>query len=66
MMDVILDFYNEALKAVGAGVPFTKIAASDIITKMIRMKTDFGNEEAEKLVDLKQEIKRELKLLTEL
>ena len=66
MMDVILDFYDEALKAVGAGVPFTKIAASDIITKMIRMKTDFGNEEAEKLVDLKQEIKRELKLLTEL
>ena len=66
MMDVILDFYNEALKAVGAGVPFTKIAASDIITKMIRMKTDFGNEEAEKLLDLKQEIKRELKLLTEL
>lgn len=66
MMDVILGFYDEALKAVGAGVPFTKIAASDIITKMIRMKTDFGNEEAEKLVDLKQEIKRELKLLTEL
>ncbi|MBO4552992.1 V-type ATP synthase subunit A [bacterium] len=66
MMDVILDFYDEALKAVGAGVPFTKIAASDIITKMIRMKTDFGNEEAEKLMDLKQEIKRELKLLTEL
>jgi len=66
MMDVILDFYDEALKAVGAGVPFTKIAASDIITKMIRMKTDFGNEEAEKLIDLKQEIKRELKLLTEL
>ena len=63
MMDVILDFYDEALKAVGAGVPFTKIAASDIITKMIRMKTDFGNEEAEKLIDLKQEIKRELKLL---
>ena len=66
MMDVILDFYDEALKAVSAGVPFTKIAASDIITKMIRMKTDFGNEEAEKLIDLKQEIKRELKLLTEL
>ena len=66
MMDVILGFYDEALKAVSAGVPFTKIAASDIITKMIRMKTDFGNDEAEKLIDLKQEIKRELKLLTEL
>ena len=66
MMDVILGFYDEALKAVSAGVPFTKIAASDIITKMILMKTDFGNEEAEKLIDLKQEIKRDLKLLTEL
>ena len=66
MMDVILYFYAEALKVVEAGTPFTKIAASDIVTKIIRMKTDFGNEEAEKLSGLKEEIRKELKILTEI
>ncbi|MBR5623575.1 V-type ATP synthase subunit A [bacterium] len=66
MMDVILYFYEQALKVVDGGTPFTKIAASDLVTKIIRMKTDYGNEEAEKLANLKEEITKELKLLQEM
>jgi len=46
-------------------VTFTKIAASDIINRLIRMKTDFGNEEAEKIAGMIEEIKKELTRLSE-
>ena len=65
MMEVILYFYEASLKAVEGGVTFTKIAASDIINRLIRMKTDFGNEEAEKITGLIEEIKKELTRLSE-
>ena len=65
MMEVILCFYEASLKAVEGGVTFTKIAASDIINRLIRMKTDFGNEEAEKITGMIEEIKKELTRLSE-
>ena len=65
MMEVILYFYEASLKAVEGGVTFTKIAASDIINRLIRMKTDFGNEEAEKITGMIEEIKKELTRLSE-
>jgi len=65
MMEVILYFYEASLKAVEGGVTFTKIAASDIINRLIRMKTDFGNEEAEKIAGMIEEIKKELTRLSE-
>jgi hypothetical protein len=62
-MDVILHFHHVAEEVIKAGVPCVRILDLEVLTEIIRMKTDFPSSEAERLSKLKDEVEYVLKNL---
>ncbi|NLF39164.1 V-type ATP synthase subunit A [bacterium] len=56
MMDLILHFHEVAGKAVADGVPCVRILGLDIITQIIRMKTNISNDDAGKITAMKEQV----------
>ncbi|MHA1574777.1 MAG: ATP synthase beta subunit C-terminal domain-containing protein, partial [Alphaproteobacteria bacterium] len=56
MMDIILYFHEKANATILKGVPSVRILELEILTQIIRMKTNFSNDELDKISKLKEEI----------
>lgn len=56
MMSVILHFHDAAGKVIERGVPCVRILGLEIMTRIIRMKTDISNENAEEISRITEEI----------
>jgi V/A-type H+-transporting ATPase subunit A len=56
MMDVILHFHRAALRVIEQGVPCVRILGLDILPRIIRIKTDISNKDAESISKIKEEI----------
>jgi V/A-type H+-transporting ATPase subunit A len=56
MMDVILHFHRAALRVIEHGVPCVRILGLDILPRIIRIKTDVSNKDAETISKIKDEI----------
>lgn len=56
LLKLLVEFYQEALKALRAGVGLDTIRAMSIIPKLLRAKFEIRNEEVEKLETLREEM----------
>ncbi len=56
MMDIILYFHEKANVIISKGVPSVRILELEILTQIIRMKTNFSNDELDKISKMKEEI----------
>jgi V/A-type H+-transporting ATPase subunit A len=59
LLKLFVEFYQEALKALRAGVGLDTIRAMSIIPKLLRAKFEIRNEEVEKLETLREEMLNE-------
>ncbi len=60
MLKMFVNFYEQALAAIGRGVKIEDIRALKVITKMLRAKYMIRNEELEKFDELEAEIRSEI------
>lgn len=61
MMKAILKLYDQSREAVDRGVPFSKIAATGIFEKVIKMKYEIPNDKPKLFLDLDVEIEQTVK-----
>ena len=61
MMKAILKLYDRSREAVDRGVPFSKIAATGIFEKVIKMKYEIPNDKPKLFLDLDVEIEQTVK-----
>jgi len=64
LLKLFVEFYQEALKALKAGVSLDSIRAMSIISKLLRAKFEIRNEEVEKLETLREEMLNEFKKIS--
>jgi V/A-type H+-transporting ATPase subunit A len=63
MLKMFVNFYEQALAAIGRGVKIEDIRALKVITKMLRAKYMIRNEELDKFDELEAEIRSEIEAL---
>jgi len=64
LLKIFVEFYQEALKALRAGVGLDTIRAMSIIPKLLRAKFEIRNEEVEKLEKLREEMLNEFQKIS--
>jgi V/A-type H+-transporting ATPase subunit A len=64
LLKLFVEFYQEALKALRAGVGLDTIRAMSIIPKLLRAKFEIRNEEVEKLETLREEMLNEFQKIS--
>ena len=65
MLKIIVEFYRRGLEAIRAGVPLVFLKKIAAYRKITRMKFSVANEELEKLDEIYEEMKEEIKELAE-
>ena len=65
MMRVILHLYDAALRVVSAGVPIGRVLETGLFDRVVRIKYDIKNDEAEALDTYPAEIDRVLGAIVE-
>jgi len=63
MMQVILHFYDRARRVISRGAPIFKVTDLPVLTRIMRMKTEIGNDQMEKFDSLIQEIDHQMEEL---
>ncbi|NPV53834.1 MAG: V-type ATP synthase subunit A [Firmicutes bacterium] len=65
MLDIILHFYERARELLGDGIPLIKITEFRTIPRIMRMKSEIGNDQLEKIDELQKEMDGEFDNLLE-
>ncbi len=63
LLKLCLMFYENSVKALKVGVPFEKISSLKMISELIRLKENIGNEEADKMDEWARKLEEQFKVL---